>query len=94
MLFRPRALNITDWLVKVQDEFVNGALLDFAILTFHTFREILNQAPNFAKRLVKKVHKQRTLSQDAVSQHGRVGSPNCQTPTSTSAYSATGGDHD
>ena len=50
MVLRPRALNMTDGLVKLKDDFINGGLLDFALIAYHNACEILQKSPSFEKR--------------------------------------------
>ena len=51
MLFRPRALNMTDTLIKAADgRMVNGALVDFGIIVYHNAKQILSKSASFESR--------------------------------------------
>lgn len=51
MMFRPRALNMDDHLVKIDDKPMNGGLLDFAVITFFNARKMIEQkSPSFYER--------------------------------------------
>lgn len=46
LLFRPRAFNMVDRALMVDGKFVNGALLDFGLLSFHNAKVMLDNSPS------------------------------------------------
>ena len=50
MMFRPRALNMNDFNVLLNEKPMNGALVDFGTIMFLVGKQIIEKSPNFENR--------------------------------------------